>query len=92
MKNLHSHNVQSVLSQQQEVTAFGQGDGKGDGGDDWYVICHSDYWKRDDMVQLRHKDTGKFLGTASHLVFNQQNLWPQLSDYGPLGSLCARQQ
>jgi len=33
MKNLHSHGVKSPLTSQQEVSAYGEGDGKGDGGD-----------------------------------------------------------
>ena len=45
--NLHSHNVQSPLSNQQEVTGFGE-DGDGDRGDDWVVVVNgsggSGYW------------------------------------------------
>lgn len=51
-RNLHSHNVKSPLSSQQEVTAFGQGDGKGDNGDDWIVECTGTYWKRDEIFRL----------------------------------------
>ena len=73
MKNLHSHGVQSPLSRQQEVTAFGRGDGLGDGGDDWRVICRGEYWQRESTVQIQHVDTGKFLGSSSTVKFTQQN-------------------
>ena len=52
MRNLHSHNVKSPLSNQQEVTAYGDGDAKGDHGDDWTVVCEGKYWKRDEHVRL----------------------------------------
>jgi dolichyl-phosphate-mannose--protein O-mannosyl transferase len=71
-RNLHSHKVESVLSKQQEVTAFGQGDGLGDGGDDWRVVCREKYWMRGAPVRLQHKDTGFFLGTAKSLEFNRE--------------------
>ena len=52
MRNLHSHEVKSPLSSQQEVTAFGTGDAKGDAGDDWVVECAGKYWMRDAAVRL----------------------------------------
>jgi len=73
-RNLHSHAVESVLSKQQEVTAFGEGDGQGDGGDNWTVHCTSPgkkYWERGDKVRFQHRDTGKFLGSAKTLEFNR---------------------
>jgi dolichyl-phosphate-mannose--protein O-mannosyl transferase len=73
MKNLHSHGENSPLSRQQEVSAFGQGDGNGDGGDDWKVICRSQYWQRENQVQFHHLDTGKFLGASSTVKFTHQN-------------------
>jgi dolichyl-phosphate-mannose--protein O-mannosyl transferase len=73
MKNLHSHGVSSPLSRQQEVTAYGAGDGLGDGGDDWKVVCKGDYWTREGMVQLQHLDTGKYLGASSTVKFTHQN-------------------
>jgi dolichyl-phosphate-mannose--protein O-mannosyl transferase len=75
VKNLHSHGVQSILSKQQEVTAFGQGDGRGDGGDNWKVECQGSRattWKRNQPVRLYHVDTGKYLGTSKKTEFNQQ--------------------
>lgn len=74
-KNLHSHGVKSVMSQQQEVTAYGLGDGFGDGGDDWIVRClapKAKYWRRGEPFHLFHRDTMKFLGTAKSLEFNQK--------------------
>mmetsp|Transcript_13104 Transcript_13104/g.37860 ORF Transcript_13104/g.37860 Transcript_13104/m.37860 type:complete len:222 (+) Transcript_13104:80-745(+) len=73
MRNLHSHGVSSPLSRQQEVTAYGAGDGKGDGGDDWLLVCDTIYWKREQQVQFQHIDTGKFLGASSTVKFTQQN-------------------
>jgi dolichyl-phosphate-mannose--protein O-mannosyl transferase len=52
MRNLHSHEVKSPLSSQQEVTGFGEGDAKGDAGDDWVVQCSGKHWVRDDDVRL----------------------------------------
>lgn len=70
-RNLHSHNVQSILSRQQEVTGYGTGDGLGDGGDNWLVQCNSKYWKRGSVFHLKHIDTGKYLGTSSNTEFNE---------------------
>lgn len=75
-RNLHSHEVESVLSKQQEVTGYGTGDGKGDGGDNWKVECASSssggkFWKRGAPVRLKHVDTGKYLGTSKNVEFNQ---------------------
>jgi dolichyl-phosphate-mannose--protein O-mannosyl transferase len=39
-KNLHSHRFRSPLTQEQEVSAFGE-DGKGDPSDNWRVVCQS---------------------------------------------------
>lgn len=56
-KNLHSHRVSSPLSGQQEVSAYGDINGEGDTGDHWMVICHGDYWERNEPVEFRHIDT-----------------------------------
>lgn len=65
MKNLHSHDVRSPLSRQQEVTAYGQGDGIGDNGDDWRLICSTGHWKREELVQFQHVDSKRYLGASS---------------------------
>ena len=71
--NLHSHAVQSPLSRQQEVTSYGQGDGKGDAGDNWRVECSGTYWQRGKTVRLQHVDTKAYLGATRQASFNQNN-------------------
>ncbi|CAL4095271.1 unnamed protein product [Meganyctiphanes norvegica] len=63
-RNLHSHHFSSPLSDQQEISAFGEG-GEGDTGDDWMVICDGDSWDRHEQVMLRHVDTDVYLGVTS---------------------------
>jgi dolichyl-phosphate-mannose--protein O-mannosyl transferase len=65
MKNLHTHDVRSPLSRQQEVSAYGSGDGLGDNGDDWKLMCSTGYWKREAMVQFLHVDSQRYLGASS---------------------------
>eukprot|EP00542_Grammatophora_oceanica_P019235 CAMPEP_0194030682 /NCGR_PEP_ID=MMETSP0009_2-20130614/4065_1 /TAXON_ID=210454 /ORGANISM="Grammatophora oceanica, Strain CCMP 410" /LENGTH=230 /DNA_ID=CAMNT_0038670663 /DNA_START=13 /DNA_END=705 /DNA_ORIENTATION=- len=74
-KNLHTHAFSSPLSKQQEITAFGQGDGRGDGGDDWIVECtnKNQMWTRGSKFRLLHRDTQKYLGASSNVKFTQQN-------------------
>lgn len=55
-KNLHSHLFSAPLSHGQEVSAFGK-DGDGDTGDNWFVMCEGDNWRRDEEVTLKHADT-----------------------------------
>ena len=72
-RNLHSHDVPSVLSRQLEVTAYGKGDRKGDTGDNWIVTCNKPsqkFWQRNLPVRLQHVDTGAYLGTAKNAEFN----------------------
>jgi dolichyl-phosphate-mannose--protein O-mannosyl transferase len=74
-RNLHSHDVESVLSRQQEITAYGTGDRKGDAGDNWKLHCAKPgqkYWQRNSPIRLQHVDTGKFLGTAKNVEFNTE--------------------
>jgi dolichyl-phosphate-mannose--protein O-mannosyl transferase len=73
LKNLHSHNVRSPLSRQQEVSAYGEGDGMGDNGDDWKVVCNGKYWERSSMVSFQHVDSGHYLGASSTVKFTHQN-------------------
>jgi len=74
--NLHSHNVRSPLSSQQEITAYGA-DGQGDGGDDWVLYPVSGvsdkYWRKDQEINLRHDQTGKFLGCTEQARFTRNN-------------------
>jgi len=62
-RNLHSHHFSSPLTNQQEVSAFGEL-GEGDTGDVWKVVCDTDYWQRDQAVQFKHVDTGVYLGSS----------------------------
>ncbi|GBO46428.1 Stromal cell-derived factor 2-like protein 1, partial [Araneus ventricosus] len=55
-KNLHSHHFPSPLSNNQEVSAFGE-NGEGDTGDHWIVTCSSDNWERSGLVRFKHADT-----------------------------------
>lgn len=41
-KNLHSHNFQSPLSGNQEVSCYGD-KGEGDSGDNWTLVCSGKY-------------------------------------------------
>lgn len=60
-RNLHSHNYPSPLSNNQEVSAYGE-EGVGDEGDRWKVVCSTknDYWVRNDPVRFQHVVTGKY--------------------------------
>jgi dolichyl-phosphate-mannose--protein O-mannosyl transferase len=73
LRNLHSHGVESPLSRQQEVSAYGEGDAKGDAGDNWIVQCKTgQFWQRSQEIRLLHVDTQKYLGTSKTLEFNVQ--------------------
>lgn len=60
-KYLHSHLFSSPLSNNQEVSAFGEEDKTSDSGDNWKLLCDDDFWSRDDAVRLQHVDTGHYL-------------------------------
>ncbi|KAI8087341.1 MIR motif-containing protein [Thamnidium elegans] len=65
---LHSHNHQSPLSKQQEVSCY---DGK-DTGDNWKVTCSQSgdkTWVRENQVQLIHEDTGAYLSSFTTYQF-----------------------
>jgi dolichyl-phosphate-mannose--protein O-mannosyl transferase len=59
-KNLHSHHFQSPLSNNQEVSAFGD-NGDGDESDNWVIECDDDFWRRDAQVRIKHQATNKYL-------------------------------
>lgn len=88
-RNLHSHLFQSPLSNNQEVSAFGE-NGEGDTGDNWMVECDDEFWKRDEPIRLKHLDTNKYLHitgdtfgrpihgqleVSCYHIANQYNLW-----------------
>lgn len=64
LKNLHSHIFTSPLSNNQEISAYGNDSGEGDSGDHWEVICNGESWHRESKVQFRHIDTRKFLAMS----------------------------
>lgn len=79
--NLHTHGIRSPLSNQHEVTGFGQ-NGEGDAGDDWTVVCEGggyfsgggqQYWIRDKPIQLKSVATNRYLGASSTVKFTEQN-------------------
>lgn len=70
--NLHTHDIRSPLSNQQEVSGFGR-DGSTDLGDDWIVVCNTGHWKRDTPMQLRSAATNRYLGASSSVKFTEQN-------------------
>jgi dolichyl-phosphate-mannose--protein O-mannosyl transferase len=57
---LHSHLFLSPLSNNQEVSAFGE-NGESDDSDNWIIECDRDLWRRDDAVRVKHQATGKYL-------------------------------
>ena len=76
--NLHTHDIRSPLSNQHEVSCFGES-GVGDSGDDWRVVCdgvtknRALYWVRDAPVQLRSVATNRWLGASSTVKFSESN-------------------
>eukprot|EP00579_Thalassiosira_antarctica_P007337 CAMPEP_0201882296 /NCGR_PEP_ID=MMETSP0902-20130614/13593_1 /ASSEMBLY_ACC=CAM_ASM_000551 /TAXON_ID=420261 /ORGANISM="Thalassiosira antarctica, Strain CCMP982" /LENGTH=211 /DNA_ID=CAMNT_0048410753 /DNA_START=74 /DNA_END=706 /DNA_ORIENTATION=+ len=78
--NLHTHGIRSPLSNQHEVTGFGQ-EGKGDAGDDWKVVCEggsyfggaNEYWNRDKPIQFVSVGSNRYLGSSSTVKFTEQN-------------------
>ncbi|CAB9526014.1 Stromal cell-derived factor 2-like protein 1 [Seminavis robusta] len=69
-RQLHSHQVKSPLSNQQEVSVYeGQ-----DFGDDWVVECveSSGVWRRGETVRLKHVQTGGYLGASPEAEFNER--------------------
>ena len=73
--NLHSHLYKSPLTHNQEVTGFGD-EGNGDSGDNWVVNpvqSSGSYWKRDQVVNISHPDTGKNLGSSQRGMFTREN-------------------
>ncbi|XP_076228685.1 stromal cell-derived factor 2 [Nomia melanderi] len=75
-KNLHSHRVLSPLSGKQEISAYGDSKGEGDNGDNWLLMCHNEFWMRDEPVTLKHVDTNVYLAVTEkvyNILINGQN-------------------
>ncbi|XP_054014346.1 stromal cell-derived factor 2 [Hylaeus anthracinus] len=66
-KNLHSHRVSSPLSGKQEISAYGDSKGEGDNGDNWLLVCHTEFWKRDESIMLKHVDTDTYLAVSGRV-------------------------
>uniref|UniRef100_A0A3Q3EDK6 Stromal cell-derived factor 2-like 1 n=1 Tax=Labrus bergylta TaxID=56723 RepID=A0A3Q3EDK6_9LABR len=62
-RNLHSHRFNSPLSNNQEVSAFGES-GEGDDLDVWAVQCDNDHWERDEAVRFKHVGTDVYLSVT----------------------------
>uniref|UniRef100_F1RKZ7 Stromal cell derived factor 2 like 1 n=1 Tax=Sus scrofa TaxID=9823 RepID=F1RKZ7_PIG len=62
-KNLHTHHFPSPLSNNQEVSAFGE-DGEGDDLDLWTVRCSGQHWEREAAVRFQHVGTSVFLSVT----------------------------
>ncbi|KAJ8005599.1 hypothetical protein DPEC_G00119610 [Dallia pectoralis] len=62
-RNLHTHHFSSPLSNNQEVSAFGE-NGEGDDLDVWKVQCDGSVWERDEEVRFKHVGTGAFLSVT----------------------------
>lgn len=69
-KWLHSHEYQSPLTNNQEVSAFGD-DNQSDDGDVWILEwdTKAKLWKQETKVRLKHKVTGHFLTSYDHAKF-----------------------
>ena len=57
------------MTSNQEISCYGE-DGIGDSGDDWTIICSSEFWLRDITVKFQHVDTEYFL-TVSGRTFGR---------------------
>merc|ERR1719230_1655315 len=73
-KNLHSHDHRSPLSNQKEVSGFGE-NGQGDTADDWTVECKKGKKNlmRNEGFFLKHRETGHYLGSTTQAKFTHQN-------------------
>jgi len=74
LKNLHSHLHKSPVSNNLEVSAFGE-NGEGDSGDSFVVECPkgATVWTRMADVYLKHKAIGNYLSSNKNDVFTQRN-------------------
>ncbi|KAJ6233128.1 stromal cell-derived factor 2-like protein [Anaeramoeba flamelloides] len=63
-KNLHSHQYKSPLSNNQEVSAFGQ-NSRGDSGDNFELVLENGKWYRDEEIILKHESTNSYLADSS---------------------------
>ena len=77
-RSLHTHHVQSPLSNQHEVSCYLPRE-EGDTNDNWTVLCaerrgKSDpVWRRGARVTLRSPNTGAYLHSHSQHRYTQRN-------------------
>ena len=75
-RNLHSHEIESPISSNQEVSCYGE-EGTGDTADDWKLICANakQGTKLKAMLefQLLHNETKKYLSMNMDYHFNNRN-------------------
>eukprot|EP00834_Sanchytrium_tribonematis_P001724 NODE_44_length_33449_cov_1.575742.p24 type:complete len:196 gc:universal NODE_44_length_33449_cov_1.575742:4153-3566(-) len=64
-KHLHSHYQKSPISKQQEVSGFGEENAD----DNWKLICDTEYWQRDEPVELFHIGTEEYLSSSESHEF-----------------------
>uniref|UniRef100_A0A8C5MP73 Stromal cell derived factor 2 like 1 n=1 Tax=Leptobrachium leishanense TaxID=445787 RepID=A0A8C5MP73_9ANUR len=74
-KNLHTHHFSSPLSNNQEVSAFGD-DGEGDDLDAWIVQCSDTLWEREDSVRFKHVGTSVWKHYFTERVVDTWNSLP----------------
>lgn len=67
---LHSHHFPSPLSQNLEVSAFGN-DKESDHLDNWEVQFSGSHWLQDQKVKLKHGETGGFLSCSADRRFGR---------------------
>ncbi|KAL9537073.1 hypothetical protein MBANPS3_012109 [Mucor bainieri] len=77
--NLHSHEVESPASGQQEVSCFGNDD-ESDENDVWKVLQfdeddeqYDDFWRVNQPVIIRHVQTGKLLHSHDVVLAGGEN-------------------
>ncbi|CEP19426.1 hypothetical protein [Parasitella parasitica] len=77
--NLHSHEVKSPASDQQEVSCFGN-DEESDENDVWEVLQfdeddeqYDDFWRVGQPVIIRHVQTGKYLHSHDLSLSGDEN-------------------
>ncbi|KAJ3435281.1 stromal cell-derived factor 2-like protein [Anaeramoeba flamelloides] len=63
-KNLHSHQYKSPLSNNQEVSVYGQ-NSRGDSGDNFQLVLENCKWHRDKAIILKHEKTNAYLADSS---------------------------
>ena len=84
-RNLHAERDASMLSDNMEVSAFGVA-GEGDSKDSFILECeqasqcdaeshceNDAFWKRYDLVRLRHSTLSQYVGTSSRARYNDRN-------------------